>query len=156
MADLNDVSEDCPSCADYIEDMSEYRRKRWQQVKENYQLDEKALEKLREYKDDYTFVAVFADWCGDARKAIPVLALLEKELDIRIKALGGMTKPPYGSKKLWAIPPSPEEVGTFDITSSPTILIFDENGEEVGRIKTKAKNTPTIEEELVFLIEQNG
>jgi len=155
MANLNDVSEDCPSCADYIEEMSPYRRETWQKVKENYQLNEDAMKKLRKYKEDYTFVAVFADWCGDARKAIPVLALLEKELDIRIKALGGMTKPTYGSEELWAIPPSPEEVGTFEITSSPTIIIFDEKGEEVGRIKTRAKNTPTIEEELVFLIEQN-
>jgi thiol-disulfide isomerase/thioredoxin len=155
MANLNDVSEECPSCRDYIEDMSPYRRERWQQVKENYKLNKEALEKLRKYKDDYTFVAVFADWCGDARKAIPVLALLEKELDIKIRALGGMTKPPFGSEELWAIPPSPEEVGTFEINSSPTILIFDEDGEEVGRIKTKAKNAPTIEEEIVFLIEQN-
>ncbi|TFG13876.1 hypothetical protein EU537_05295 [Candidatus Thorarchaeota archaeon] len=155
MANLNEISEDCPSCVDYIQDMSPYRKKRWQQVRENYQLDEEALEKLKKYKDDYTFVAVFADWCGDARKAIPVLSLLEKELDIKIKALGGMTKPPYGSDELWAVPPSPEEVRAFEVTSSPTILIFDGDGEEVGRIKTKPKNTPTIEEELVFLIEQN-
>lgn len=155
MATLNEVSEECPSCIDYIEDMSSMRKDRWKRVKENYSLNEEALNKLRKYKEDYEFVAVFADWCGDARKAIPVLALLEEELDIKIRALGGMTKPPYGSEELWAVPPSPEEVNKFEITSSPTILIFDKEGHEVGRIKTRAKNTPTIEEELVFIIEEN-
>ena len=94
-----------------------------------------------------------ADWCGDARKAVPVLSLLEEELDIRIRALGGMTKPPYGSKKHWAVPPSPKEVDTFDITSSPTILIFNKDGVEIGRIKTRPKMTPTIEQEIVKIIE---
>jgi hypothetical protein len=75
-------------------------------------------------------------------------------LDIKIRALGGMTKPGFGSDKFWAVPPSPIEVDTFEIRSSPTILIFrKDTGEEVGRILTKPKMTPTIEEEMVKVIE---
>jgi hypothetical protein len=83
------------------------------------------------------------------------LALLEQELEKKIMALGGMTKPPYGSDKPWAVPPSPPEVDLCDITSSPTILIYGEDGNEVGRIKTRAKMTATIEEEIVKIIEDS-
>ncbi|MDF1538492.1 MAG: hypothetical protein P1Q69_06280, partial [Candidatus Thorarchaeota archaeon] len=85
---------------------------------------------------------------------IPALAHLEVELGIRIRALGGMTKPGFGSDVFWAIPPSPIEVDTFAVTSSPTIIIFrKETGEEIGRIKTRPKMTPTMEEEIVKVIE---
>jgi thiol-disulfide isomerase/thioredoxin len=153
---LNDVQDECPSCTSYIESMNPRYSKRYQKTRESYQLDEDAAQKLREYADSYTFVVLFADWCGDARKAIPVLSLLEEEIGIEFRALGGMEKPRKPSNKHWAVPPSPEEVDTFDITSSPTIIIFDEAGEEVGRIKTKPRMTPTIEEEILAIIENNG
>jgi thiol-disulfide isomerase/thioredoxin len=127
----------------------------YQSVRESYQLNEDTVEELKKYADSYTLIVVFADWCGDARKAVPVLSLLEDEAGIEIKALGGMEKPRRPSNKHWAVPPSPEEVDTFGITSSPTIIIFDEDGEEVGRIKTRPKMTPTIEEEILAIIEND-
>lgn len=127
----------------------------YQSVRESYQLNENIVEELKKYADSYTLIVVFADWCGDARKAVPVLSLLEDEAGIEIKALGGMEKPRRPSNKHWAVPPSPEEVDTFGITSSPTIIIFDEDGEEVGRIKTRPKMTPTIEEEILAIIESD-
>ncbi len=146
------MTDDCLTCTEYIEQMSPMYKERWKGTKKFYNLKKEIVEALTEYKNDYSFVVVFADWCGDARRAVPVLSKLEKELDIKIRALGGMTKPPAGSKKHWAVPPSPAEVDTFEITSSPTILIFDSEGHEIGRIKTKPKMTPTIEEELLRMI----
>ena len=114
------------------------------------------MEKLEVFKEEgYKIVALFANWCGDSRRAIPVLAPLEKEIGLEIQCLGGMTKPPYGSDKFWDVPPSPVEVDIFEIRSSPTILIFDKEGNEVGRIKTRAKMTPTIEQEIVKIIEDS-
>ncbi|MGY5852561.1 MAG: thioredoxin family protein [Candidatus Thorarchaeota archaeon] len=155
---LSDIQEDAPTSWDYIDNMSPSYKGGFVRMRSNYFLNIDALEKLKGYKDDYVFVGIFADWCGDARRAIPALALLERELDIKIRALGGMKKPSWGSgsKKHWEVPPSPPEVDTFEITSSPTILVFKKTGEEIGRIKTKAKMTPTIEEELVKIIEDGS
>ena len=154
MPTLSDVSNECPTCVEYIDDMSSLHKSRWLDVFTSYKLNDSAVEKLREYSDKYEFVVLFADWCGDARKAVPALAQLEIELDIKIRALGGMTKPGFGSDKFWAVPPSPVEVDTFDIRSSPTIIIFrKDTREEVGRILTKPKQTPTIEEEIVKVID---
>ena len=155
MPTLQDVKEDCPSSNEAIETMSKSYRAGFLGHKKYYNLNSDAVERLKVFLDDYEIVVVFADWCGDAKRAVPVLAKLEEELDIKIKALGGMKKPPYGSDKNWAVPPSPEEVDTFEITSSPTILIFKKSGEEVGRIKTKPKMTGTIEEEIVKIIEDS-
>ena len=153
MPNLNDVRIDAPSCNEYMENMSPAYKGGFQSQRKFYRLKMEAVEKIKQIKDDYTFVILFADWCGDARKAVPVMAMLEEETGKKILSLGGMKKPPYGSDKFWAVPPSPEEVDIFGITSSPTILIFDSQGEEIGRIKTRPKMTPTLEEEIVKVIE---
>lgn len=153
MAKLSDVKVDAPSCNEYIENMSPAYKGGFLRNRSDYKLNADAVEKIKQLGDDYAFVIVFADWCGDARKVVPVMALLEEETGKKIPSLGGMTKPPYGSDKFWAVPPSPEEVDKFDITSSPTILIFNTEGEEIGRIKTRPKMTSSIEEEIVKIIE---
>ncbi len=153
---LSNIAEDCPSCTSYMEGMKPAYRGGFFRQREAYSLKPDVVEELKSLIDDYEIVAVFADWCGDARKAIPVLSLLEQELDIRVRALGGMTKPPYGSKKYWAVPPSPPEVDTFEIKSSPTILVFDKStGAEIWRIKTRPKMTPTVEQEILRIIQDS-
>jgi thiol-disulfide isomerase/thioredoxin len=152
----NDVSQEYSSVTDYIEKMSAAQKGGFLRRRDAYELNKDAVELLRTLKDQYEFIVFFADWCGDSRKAVPVLSLLEQELDIRIAALGGMTKPPYGSGAFWAVPPSPVEVETFEIRSSPTIIVFKKSGEEVGRIKTRPKMTATVEEELIWIIEKSN
>ncbi|TFG27313.1 hypothetical protein EU527_18660 [Candidatus Thorarchaeota archaeon] len=155
MPSINDIKDGTVGCCDYIDNMSPAYKGGFHRQKEGYRINTKALEKLKEYADEFSIVVVFADWCGDARKAVPVLAIIERETGKKITARGGMTKPSYRSNEFWAVPPSPEEVDIFDITSSPTILIFNKKGEEIGRIKTKQKMTPTIEEEIVKIIEDS-
>ena len=155
MPELTDITEDAPSCIDYIDTMSPAYKAGFLRSKQDYVLNSDAVEKLSNFAKEYHIVVIFADWCGDARKAVPVLSLIEEAAGMKIDALGGMTKPPYGSDKNWAVPPSPVEVDIFGITSSPTILIFDSKGKEVGRIKTRPKIAPTLEEEIVIIIENS-
>jgi thiol-disulfide isomerase/thioredoxin len=153
---LEDVRADAPSSSDAIESLSPRHKGGFKRQRKDYKLNQEAVEKLKVFVEEgYTIASVFADWCSDARRAIPVLALLEKEIGKDILCLGGMTKPPYGSDKNWAVPPSPTEVDAFEITSSPTILIFDNEGKEIGRIKTRQRMTSSIEEEIVKLIEDS-
>ena len=155
MPSLHDIEEDSVSCCDYLENMSPAYRGAFERQREDYSINPEALEKLKKYLDEFSIVVLFADWCGDARRAVPVLAIIEELTGKKIPARGGMTKPPYGSDKFWAVPPSPKEVDIFEVTSSPTIIIFNKDGDEIGRIKTRQKMTPTIEEEIVKIIEDN-
>ncbi|MHA2380609.1 MAG: thioredoxin family protein [Candidatus Thorarchaeota archaeon] len=156
MSTLSDVTEEAPSVTEYIDNMTPSYRGGFIRQRDSYSLSKEAVQILKKLADDYEFVAFFADWCGDSRRAIPVLSLLEQELGIRIRALGGMTKPPFGSKTRWAVPPSPKEVEVCDITSSPTIIVYKKSGEEVGRMKTKPRMTSTVEEELIWIIEKDN
>ena len=153
MTTLSEIRPDAPTSNEALDSIKLAYRGGFIRQRDEYNLNPEAVEKLRGLINDYTIVILFADWCGDARRTLPVLALLEIELGKTFRALGGMTKPPYGSDKHWAVPPSPPEVDICDVTSSPTILIFGKDGNEVGRIKTRPKMTPTIEQEIVKIIE---
>jgi hypothetical protein len=155
MATLKDIQKDAKSCADSIENLPPAYRGGFLRAKQEYSANQEALDKLKMLCSDFSLAVVYADWCGDARRVVPVLAIIENYTGKKIPSFNGMTKPPYGSEKLWAVPPSPHEVDTFEITSSPTILIFNKEGEEIGRIKTRQKMTPTIEEEIVKIIEDS-
>jgi len=156
MSTLSELSEDVPSVTEYIENMAATYRGGFIRQRDSYTLKKEATDILKTLVDDYVIVAFFADWCGDSRRAIPVLSLLEQELDFKVRAFGGMTKPPFGSKTNWAVPPSPKEVEVCDITSSPTIVVYKKSGEEVGRMKTKPRMAPTVEEEIIWIIEKDN
>jgi thiol-disulfide isomerase/thioredoxin len=156
MPSKSEFRNDAPTANEAIESVSPAYKGGFIRQKKGYRINQEAVDKIKGFVEKgYSFAALFADWCGDARRAIPVLALLEEEIDHHIPCLGGMKKPPYGSDRLWDVPPSPAEVETFEVTSSPTIIIFDTDGKEIGRIKTKAKMTPTIEQEIVKIIEDS-
>ncbi|MFX0044560.1 MAG: thioredoxin family protein [Candidatus Hermodarchaeota archaeon] len=156
MSTLSDVTEDVPSITEYIENMAPSYRGGFIRQRDSYTLNKEAVKILKTLIDEYEIVAFFADWCGDSRRAIPVLSLLEQELDFKVRALGGMTKPPFGSKTQWAVPPSPKEVEVCDIRSSPTIVVYKKSGEEVGRMKTRPRMTSTVEEELIWIMEKDN
>ena len=160
MSTLNDVTQDAPTVNQYIDSMPAGYRGGFVRRRNDCELDMSIVEKLRIHSNDYEIVALFANWCGDSRRAIPVLARLEDEIGLKVRALGGMTKPSWQDKRRnpsmnWAIPPSPREVETLSVTSSPTIIVFNGSGEEVGRIKTKPKVERTVEAEILRIIEDS-
>jgi thiol-disulfide isomerase/thioredoxin len=160
MPTLNDVTENAPTVNQYINSMPAGYRGGFVRQRDDYELDMDIVEKLRLYVNDHEIVALFANWCSDSRRAIPVLAHLEDRIGLKVRALGGMTKPSGEEKrrnpgKNWAIPPSPREIETLSVTSSPTIIIFNKSGEEVGRIKTKPKVEKTVEAEILRIIEDS-
>ncbi len=160
MPTLNDVTKDAPTVNQYIDRMPIGHRGGFVRQRDSYELDMSIVEKLRIHANDHEVVALFANWCSDSRKAIPVLAHLEDKIGLKVRALGGMTKPSWEEKRKnpgmnWAIPPSPREVETLSVTSSPTIIIFNSSGEEVGRIKTRPKVEKTVEAEILRIIEDS-
>ena len=160
MPTLDDVTKDAPTVNQYIDSMPAGHRGGFVRQRDSYELDVSIVEKLRIYANGHEIVALFANWCSDSRRAIPVLARLEDKIGLKVRALGGMTKPSWEDKKRnsgvnWAIPPSPKEVETLSVTSSPTIIIFNSSGEEVGRIKTRPKSEKTVEAEILRIIEDS-
>ena len=79
MPNLSDVNADAPSCNDAIDNIMPAYRGGFIRQRDEYKLKEEAVAKLKELSNDYTIVILFADWCSDSRRALPVLALLEKD-----------------------------------------------------------------------------
>lgn len=152
---LDNVQQNAPGTSECFEAMSTAYRGGFLRQKEGYKLDNDIVNKIEKYANDYVIVAIFGEWCGDSRHAIPVLSLLEEKVGFEVRALSGMKRAAWNSGKQWDVPPSPREVDVFNITSSPTIIIFKKSGEEIGRIKTKPKMTPTVEAEILKIIEDS-
>ncbi len=123
---------------------------------EDYQIKEDVLAKIAEIVKTKRFaIRVFAaDWCKDTRKAMPALSIIAIRIpDIDLKILGGIKNVPFDSNIRWMVPPSPPEVDTFDIRAIPTIIVFDKNGEEIGRMVERPEATESIEEEILYYIQ---
>lgn len=156
MPSLSDVGKNYPNATNSIESLQLSYKGGFLRFANSYELDKESLEKLRKFENEYVIFVMYADWCGDARRSIPVLSMIENESKFQIIAAGGMTKPSYGSSELWAVPPSPAEVKIFDIRSSPTIIVFKKDtGEEVGRMMTRPTMTSRIETEILKIIEDS-
>ena len=98
-------------------------------------------------------VVVFsAEWCKDCVKNVPVLCLISEFTGLEVRVFGHIKTDPLNPKIRWKIPPSPPEVKTFDVKKIPWILIFDKKAKEIGKIIENPKYTPSVEEELLYLI----
>ncbi|NOR38643.1 MAG: hypothetical protein GQ580_03535, partial [Candidatus Thorarchaeota archaeon] len=99
MPTLNDVTRNALTVNQYIDRMPAGYRGGFVRQRDDYELDMDVVEKLRIYTNDHEIVALFANWCGDSRRAIPVLAHLEDKIGLKVRALGGMTKPSWEEKR---------------------------------------------------------
>jgi hypothetical protein len=153
-ADIEAARSNAGTVADYIDSMSKLYRWKFLERRDSYQLNQEAVEMLKEQASDYSVLAFSAQWCEDCSKNIPVLGLLSETTGLEVRAFGGIKIDPLSKESLWAIPPSPPEVLTFGVEKLPWIIIFDQQNNEIGKIIENPKHTSTIEEEIVFLLNQ--
>ncbi len=100
-------------------------------------------------------IVVFsAEWCNDCAANVPVLALLVEKTGMQVRVFGGLKTDPLNPEERWRIPPSPPEVKTFNIQKTPHIIIFDEQGKQLGAIIENPKPENTLEEEILQIIQQ--
>ncbi|TRO54501.1 hypothetical protein E2P64_08990 [Candidatus Bathyarchaeota archaeon] len=111
------------------------------------------LEAIKQNADKFIVVAIGADWCKDCVANIPVLDLVHEATGLRVYILGGVKTDPLNPNHQWAVPPSPPEVDTLNIKAIPTILLYTSEGIEVARIIENPQFLPTLEEELLYHME---
>jgi len=128
-------------------------RSKYETRRSGYSPKPKVLESIKRLADQFLVVAIGADWCKDCIANIPVLDLIHEATGLPVYVLGGVKTAPLNPNRQWAIPPSPPEVDTLNIKAIPTILIYTLDGREIGRIIENPSMKPTLEEELLCLIE---
>jgi hypothetical protein len=153
--DLPDVRRKTVSATRYIESLEEPYRERFSKRKQEYQLNREAVSQLKTFAEDCCVVAFSAGWCKDCTANIPVLALVYEATGLEVRIFGNIKKDPLSKTRKWRIPPSPPEVETFKIDKLPTILIFNKQGKEIGKIIENPTNMSTLEQELEAIIKSS-
>ncbi|MFW9923361.1 MAG: thioredoxin family protein [Candidatus Thorarchaeota archaeon] len=128
-----------------------------EELKENYKkYSPKAdiVKELAEKSKDYTFVVFSAVWCKDCKTNIAAFArILDLQPKIDAIFFKGIKSAPLDPNIRWKVPPSPAEVNDFDLIKIPTFYILNKEGKVVTQMVENPENKETLEEELLYLIE---
>ena len=137
---------------EYIDSLEQIFRDRFLARKQTYQLQCEAVKELQRSASSFIIVAFSASWCKDCAEQIPVLSLIAEATGLEVRIFGGIKKDPLSHTSKWRIPPSPPEVKTFLVGTLPTIIVFDVDGKEAGRIEERPKTMPTLEQEVCEIV----
>ncbi|MBK5113816.1 MAG: thioredoxin family protein [Candidatus Heimdallarchaeota archaeon] len=121
---------------------------------EKYEPNQEALSELEEKAKDYLFVVFCAEWCGDCKTTAAYFAKIVKlKPSINGVFFKGLKSAPKDPDVRWRVPPSPPEVNDFDLRKIPTIFILNSEGKLVGEMIENPQIKSTVEEELVYILD---
>jgi len=149
---LSEIRKKTVSVEQYLDSLEEPFRERFLTRKQTYTLNQEAVNQLKKVADKYVIVAFSTEWCKDCAVNIPVLALISEATGLEVRIFGGLKKDSLSHTRKWRIPPSPQEVETFQVDKIPLIIVFDKEGKDIGKIIENPREKPTLEEELVKII----
>jgi hypothetical protein len=155
IAEIEAARQKAATVDEYIDSMSKLYRWKFLQRKDAYQPNVEALEGIKGLAEEYFVLAFSAQWCKDCSQNIPVLGLVSGATGLEVQVLGGIKTDPLSKDCLWAIPPSPPEVLSFCVEKLPWIILFDQQGNEVGKIVENPEHTGSIEEELLYFMRED-
>jgi thiol-disulfide isomerase/thioredoxin len=149
---LSETRKKTISVEQYLNNLENPFLKRFLTKKQTYTLNQEAVNRLKKVADKYMVVAFSAEWCKDCAVNIPALGLISEATGLEVRIFSGLKKDPLSHTRKWRIPPSPQEVETFQVDKIPLIIVFDKEGKEIGRIIENPQEKPTLEEELIQII----
>jgi len=149
---LSEIRKKTVSVKEYLDSLKQPFHEKFLTRKQTYQLKQEAINQLKKFANKYMLVAFSAEWCKDCAVNIPVLALISEATGLEVRIFGGLKKDSLSHTRKWRIPPSPQEVETFQVDKIPLIIVFDKEGKDIGKIIENPLEKPTLEEELVKII----
>ncbi|MFX1573262.1 MAG: thioredoxin domain-containing protein [Promethearchaeota archaeon] len=132
---------------------------------ENYTPKSEIIEKiqniLKEKNQKLKIVVLGADWCPDCTKNVPYMIKIMKTIssdDVTLQILYGIMvnaidKP---GEPRWHKKRSPPEAvdPKFDLKAIPTFYFFNKTGDLIGTIVENPKWHPTLEEDMLEILEK--
>jgi len=102
---------------------------------------EKISALLKEKKEKLKIVALGADWCPDCTRNVPRMIKIMKLMKNKDQNFKILYSPPYAVKT------------KFNLKRLPTFYFFNESGYLLGIIVENPKNSSTLEEDLLEILE---
>jgi len=152
MIDLKDISKRTTSVRGYIDALSEKDRDIIMEAYKGYKLNEAALRELKALTRGLKVVVFSAAWCGDCKRAMPVMLHLEEQIGIDVMVFGNIKTDPLSRTSKWRVPPSPPEINEWGVTAIPWFEFFDAKGNKRGTLIEKPTVKDTLEEEIVYVL----
>ena len=152
MIDFDDIRSRASTVRGYVDALGDKDKDLILEVYEEYRMNKEALEELKDIMKGMRVVVFSAPWCGDCKRAMPVMLHLEEKLDIEVMVFGSVKTAPLDPQKQWAVPPSPPEINEWGVKAIPWFVFFDESGKEVGILIEKPTEKDTLEEEILHIL----
>lgn len=151
MVDFNDIRLRTTNVRGYIEELKDKDKDIMLDTYNMYKLDNSVVDELRDV-GKLIVVAFSAAWCGDCKRAMPVMLHLEEKLDWEILVFSKIKTAPLNPDVQWAVPPSPPEVNEWGVTAIPTFVFFDSDGNKLGIFIEKPQVKDTLEAEILLIL----
>ena len=152
MIDFNDIKKRTTNVRGYIDALSEKDKDIVMEAYQGYHLNEAALRELQDIVKGLRVVIFSAAWCGDCKRAMPVMLHIEEKTDLEIMVFGDIKTDPLNKAAKWRVPPSPPEINEWGATAIPWFVFFDAKGNKVGTLIEKPTVKDTLEEEIVYVL----
>ena len=152
MIDFEDIRSRATTVREYVEALGDKDKDLVLEAYDEYKMNKKALEELKDIMKGMHVVVFSAPWCGDCKRAMPVMLHLEEMLDIDVMVFGSIKTAPLDPDRQWAVPPSPPEINEWGVKAIPWFVFFDKSGNEVGILIEKPTVKDTLEEEILHVL----
>ncbi|RDE13175.1 MAG: hypothetical protein C4K48_08855 [Candidatus Thorarchaeota archaeon] len=152
MIDFKDIRKRTTSVRGYVDALSEKDKDIIIQAYKEYRLNEVALRELKVLAKGLKVVVFSAAWCGDCKRAMPVMLHLEEQTGIDVMVFGNIKTDPLNKAAKWRVPPSPPEMNKWGVTAIPWFEFFDAKGNKIGTLIEKPTVKDTLEEEIVHVL----
>jgi len=120
---------------------------------QEYELDTPAAEKLKAHAGEASIFVFTAEWCGDCKRNVPVLKLIQDATGIEARVFGHIMRDVENPDERWRVPPSPPEVKEFNVLKIPHIAVLDAHGKKLGALIENPPEGKTLEEALLDILE---
>ncbi|MFW9767662.1 MAG: thioredoxin family protein [Candidatus Thorarchaeota archaeon] len=151
MVDFNDIKSRTTNVRGYIDELRDKDKDIMLETYNQYKLDDNVVDELKEF-GKLTVVAFSAAWCGDCKRAMPVMLHLEEQLSWEILVFSKIKTDPLNPNVQWKVPPSPPEVNDWKVTAIPWFEFFDSSGNKLGILIEKPQVKDTLESEILHIL----
>ena len=152
MVDFNEIRSRTINVQGYIDELRDKDKDIVLEAYNEYKLDSAVVDELRDIVKDMTVVVFSAVWCGDCKKAMPVMLHLEEQLGLEVMVFSKIKTAPLNPDRQWAVPPSPSEVNDWGVTAIPWFVFFDSDGNKVATLIEKPTVKDTLEAEILHVL----
>ncbi|MHA1637869.1 MAG: TlpA family protein disulfide reductase [Candidatus Thorarchaeota archaeon] len=152
MVDLADIKERTKTVREYIDGLDKKNHEVFMKMYNGYSLDGTAVDEMKDLIQDLTLVIFSAAWCGDCKRAMPVMLQLEEKLGMDVRVFSDIKTKPLDPNVQWSIPPSPQEMDDWKVKAIPWFEFINKDGNRVAVLIEKPTVKDTLEAEIVYVL----